>query len=108
RLMDETNDSRSNRPGRSRTAMTSSAAPVQPQVPATESGETLDRRQRWLLLGLSVAAYAFGHVAAPAVGVFSDAGFGASLLADDHPAAAVVKTAAIALLVGIAATFLGR
>jgi hypothetical protein len=90
------------------TASTRPAADLVPDAP-TGGGETLDRRQRWGLLGIVIGAYLAGKLLADGVGVFSHPGFGASLALDPlSPASAFFKTALVAILVGIAATFVGK
>lgn len=69
---------------------------------------TFSRGQRVGLVLIGVAAYGLGAMASDALRIFADAGHGASLLNDPAGIAAVVKTAVVVTVIGIAGAIAGR
>ena len=69
---------------------------------------TFSRGQRIALASIGIAAYGLGALASDALHIFADVGHGASLLNDPASLVAVIKTAVVVLVIGIAGMIAGR
>lgn len=83
-----------------------SAANILPEHPTNDT--TFSRNQRVALAMIAIAAYGLGAMASDALGIFADAGHGASLMNDPAGLAGIVKTAVVVALIGVAGTVAGR